>query len=38
MGGQSRDRIAKLDLLIIPQPVAEKSSSRIYLSVQKEGY
>jgi hypothetical protein len=25
MGNQSRDRIAKLDLLIIPQPIAEKS-------------
>jgi hypothetical protein len=25
MGNQSRDRIAKLELLIIPQPIAEKS-------------
>jgi hypothetical protein len=25
MGNQSRDRTAKLDLLIIPQPIAEKN-------------
>ena len=40
MGNQSRDRIAKLDLLIISQPIGKKSMReryRIRLSVQREG-